>query len=78
MPVDIASRTQPTPQEGEVGSVGSAAELVAISTRYEAAPPTPDQVNVGDVVAPVAELVGVNKVGARSVPDVVNEETGFP
>jgi hypothetical protein len=67
----VTSRTQPTPQASEVGSVGSAAALVATSSRWEdVGGPTADHVNVGAVVTLMLEFPGVNRVGLGRVPRV--------
>ena len=77
MPTGVTSRTQPTPQAGEVGSVGSAAAFVAISNRYEEAGPTSDHVNVGAVATLVEKFPGVNRVGLGRVPSV-GKDSMFP
>ena len=47
-----------------VGSVGNAAALVATSIRYDEAPLTALQLNVGDWLTPVAPFAGLDSVGA--------------
>ena len=77
VPLGVTSRTQPTPHVDDVGSVGRAAAVVATKRRYEDAPATDDQLNVGEVEMLVLELLGVMRVGLGKVPDVVRENT-FP
>lgn len=71
MPAGVVSSTQPAPQVPDVGSVGKAAALVATMSRYDCAPVTTLQVNVGLVETDVEPFDGASNVGGGSVDNVV-------
>jgi len=62
---------QPAPQVAAVGSVGKAVGSTATIRRYDVAFATVVQLNVGDVVTPLAPFAGVNKPGAGKFARVV-------